>query len=342
MELFRWYGAMLGSLLPASLRAMIGGTASGLVVTADPAEPPDRAVVALRGRTGLHRLGTLGTPSTSTSTIAPSLRRGVTLVLHAPGRLVLRTTITLPLAAERHLATAVGFELDRLTPFDADEVWFRTDTLRRDRDSGLLSLRLAVLPRASAAPLLAALAEAGLQASRIEAPTADGMTVLTLDRQDQASPRLERLLAALCLMLAVASMAIPLVRQQIDRAHLAAQQAALAPHLHEAEGLRRRLAAARDGAATLLHEQAREGDALGALAAITQALPDRSFLTDLSLRHRVATLDGESPNAAGLVAALSANSRFADPAFVAPVTRALNENADIFSIKVKLRRHGPR
>jgi general secretion pathway protein L len=180
-----------------------------------------------------------------------------------------------------------------------------------------------------------------LQASRIEAPAADGMTILTLDRQGQASPRIDRLLAALCVVLTVASLTIPLVRQQIDRAHLAAQQAALAPNLHEAEALRRRLDAARDGSTTLTHEQLREGDALGALAAITQALPDRSFLTDLSLRHRVATLDGESPNAAGLVATLSANPRFADPAFAAPVTRALNENADIFSIKVTLRRHDP-
>ncbi len=337
MELFRWYGAMIGSLLPAPVRAMMAGGGSGLVVTADPAAP-ERAVVALRARGGLRDLGTLG----ALPTLSPALRRAATLVLTAPARLILTTTITLPLAAERHLATAVAFEMDRLTPFDAAEIWFDTEILRRDRASGLLALRLAVLPRHSVAPLLDALAAAGLHATRIEAPASDGMTSLTLDHAAPPARRLDRVLAAMCGLLALACLIIPLARQQIDLAALAAQRSALAQPLHEAEALRARLVAASDGAATLAREQAREGDALAALAAITTALPDRSFLTDVSFRHGVATLDGESPNAAGLVAALSADHRFADPAFAAPVTRALNERADIFSIKVKVRQHGPR
>ncbi|MCW8305955.1 fimbrial assembly protein [Acidiphilium sp. PA] len=337
MELFRWYGAMLGSLLPAWLRAMMGGGAPALVVTADPAAP-GRAMVALRARGGLRDLGPLG----ALPSLSPALRRAVTLILAAPARLILTTTITLPLAAERHLATAVAFEMDRLTPFDPEEIWFGTEILRRDRAAGLLALRLAVLPRQSVAPLLDALAAAGLHATRIEDPTRDGMTALTLDHAAPPARRLDRVLATLCGLLALACLITPLARQQSALAALAAQHSALAPRLHEAEVLRARLAAASQGAATLAREQAREGDALAALAAITTALPDRSFLTDFSFRHGVATLDGESPNAAGLVAALSADHRFADPAFAAPVTRALNEHADIFSIRVKVRQHGPR
>ncbi|MDD2876658.1 MAG: fimbrial assembly protein [Acidiphilium sp.] len=336
MDVFRWYGAMLGSLLPASLRTMIGDAASGLVVMADPAAPPDRGVVALRSRGSLRNIGTLGALAQN---ISPALRQGVTLVLATPRRLILTTGINLPLAAERHLATAVAFEMDRLTPFDAEEVWFRTETVRRDRETGLLALRLAVLPRHEVTPLLDAMAAAGLHASRIEAQSSDGMLTVPVDQTAQPARRTEAALAGLCAILALACLIVPLARQQISLVSLANRQTALAPRLHEVELLRQRLAASRNGAATLAAEQAREGDPLAALAAITTALPDGSFLTDLSVRHRVATLDGESPNAAGLVAALSADPDFADPAFAAPVTRALNEKADIFSIKVRLRNH---
>lgn len=336
MEFIRWYGAMLRSLLPPGLRAMFGGTASGLIVSADLSAPPACAVVAQRSRGGTRPLCTLGA---LTSDMLPKLRHGVTLAITASERLILSTVITLPLAVEQHLATAIAFEMDRLTPFDAGEVWFRTDIIGRHRAAGSIALRLTVLPRAPLMPLLDALAQADLHPGRIEAQGAAGLITLPLDSGARPARRIEAALAALCAGLALACLLIPLVRQQIELDRLAALQVALAPRLHAAETLRGRLDRARSGAATLAAEQAREGDALGALAAITTAVPDGSFLTDLTLRHRIATLDGESPDAAGLVAAFSADSAFADPSFAAPVTRALNAKADIVSIRVRVRHH---
>ncbi|MGC9269969.1 PilN domain-containing protein [Acidiphilium sp.] len=336
MEFLRWYGAMLRSLLPSSLRAMFGGSASGLIVSADLTAPPACAVVAQRSRGGTRTLGTLGALAAD---LSPSLRRGVTLVVTAPGRLVLSRMVTLPLAAERHLATVLTFEMDRLTPFAAGEVWYRTDIINRRKAAGSIALRLAVLPRAKLLPLLDALAQADLHPGRIEAQDAAGIITLPLDPGAPPARRIEAALAALCAILALVCLLIPLSRQQIELHRLATREKALVPRLHAAETLRGRLDRARNGAATLAAEQAREGDALAALAAITTAVPDGSFLTDLTLRHRIATLDGESPNAAGLVAAFSANPAFADPSFAAPVTRALNAKADIVSIRVRVRRH---
>jgi general secretion pathway protein L len=336
MEFLRWYGAMLGSLLPPRLRAIVGGAPSGLIVSADLAAPAASAVVAQRSRGGVRTLGTLGALEPD---LPPALRRGVTLAVSAPERLILNTAITLPVAAERHLATVLAFEMDRLTPFDADEVWYRADIIGRHKAAGSIALRLAVLPRGKLMPLLDALARAGLHPGRIEARGAAGIVTLPLDEGVRPARRIEAALAALCGGLALACLLIPLVRQQIELHRLATLQAALAPRLHAAETLRGQLDRARGGAATLAAEQAREGDALAALAAITTAVPDGSFLTDLTLRHRIASLDGESPDAAGLVAALSADPAFADPSFAAPVTRALNAKADIFSIRVRIRRH---
>jgi general secretion pathway protein L len=332
-EFLAWYGAMLGSLLPRKLRERLQGGAGGLVVIADPTAPPMDARLALRARGGLRDIGTIGVLPANLASLA---RRGVTVDLSASPLIL---TVTLPLAVERSLPEAVAFEIDRLTPFDADEILLHTEILHRNRAAGTIRLRLAILPRRLLAPLLGALNAAGLTLTRIEATSEGRMIRFPLAPGAARAPRGEAWLAGLCAVLAVACLAIPLVRQQIVLSSLAAREAALAPRLHEAEALRQRLDAAQSGAATLNAAQARAGNLLAALAAITRAIPDRSFLTDLSIRQRIAILDGESPDAAALVAKLSANPAFADPGFAAPVTRAMNEKADIFSIRVRLRHH---
>jgi general secretion pathway protein L len=261
-------------------------------------------------------------------------RRDVTLV--APSDAILIREAVLPLAIERDLDAALDFEMDRLTPFEPGEVFRHTTLIRRDRTEGTLRLRLAILPRQAVTPMIEALAATGLAAGQIEARV-DGANIrFAVDGVRPRRRRLDTGLAALCGILAVACMAIPPVRQQITWNALAAHQRALVPQLHEAEALRHRLAAARAGAATLAAARARGGSGLTALAAITNALPDGSFLTGLQLHRRVATLDGESPDAAGLVTRLSGNPDFAAPEFAAPVTRALDNNADVFSIKVRI------
>jgi general secretion pathway protein L len=55
-------------------------------------------------------------------------------------------------------------------------------------------------------------------------------------------------------------------------------------------------------------------------------------LTDLSLQGNDLTIDGQSSNAAGLIAILAAAPKFRNPGFTAPVTRAFSGKADLFSI----------
>ena len=82
--------------------------------------------------------------------------------------------MTLPLAAERDLARVLGYEMDRLTPFRADEVFFSAAIAGRDRARGQLRARLFLVPRAAVAPLLALLREAGAPPPELEATDETG------------------------------------------------------------------------------------------------------------------------------------------------------------------------
>jgi general secretion pathway protein L len=78
---------------------------------------------------------------------------------------------------------------------------------------------------------------------------------------------------------------------------------------------------------------AQAGDTVQILAALTNALPDGTFLTDFTLKSGDLTIDGQSSDAARLISVLSAAPGFHDPSFIAPVTRAINGQADLFSIR---------
>ena len=136
-------------------------------------------------------------------------------------------------------------------------------------------------------------------------------------------------------MLAVALLAVPVIQQA--RAISAAEDrvAALRPQVATVDALRRRVAANQSGANLFSAEASRIGSPLRALAAVTAALPDDTYLTSFTMRERRMSLSGRSAGAARLISALSADPDLRDPAFDAPVTRA-GDKLDLFSIRVTL------
>ncbi|MBT8072951.1 MAG: hypothetical protein HKP21_04500, partial [Xanthomonadales bacterium] len=60
---------------------------------------------------------------------------------------VLHTKVTMPLAAEANLRQALAYEMDRHTPFKAEEVFYNWFNLSRDREAGQLHFELYVTPR---------------------------------------------------------------------------------------------------------------------------------------------------------------------------------------------------
>ena len=71
------------------------------------------------------------------------------------------------------------------------------------------------------------------------------------------------------------------------------------------------------------------------LAALTAALPDDTWLSDLTLKDGSLSVDGQSGNAAGLISLLAAVPALKDPSFTAPVTRTSDNKADLFSLRAE-------
>ncbi len=343
-EFLDWWLRQIASLLPARLRQGEGRQADALVISAD----ADGAAAELSTRRN-GRLASLGRFALDEPGLARAeaalARRGVrqpgraqATVLLLPAALLLERDVSLPLAAERDPEQVLQFEMDRLTPFDATEV-FWTWTLRaRDRVRARLHLRVSLVPQAAIRPLLATLSRIGIAPTTLEFATGSGLRRIGMAHTHAGRGRRTRLAlaAALCASLALAAIVTPFVRQSLAARALDRRIAALAPGVAAAEALRARITREAAGKDVLVAERGRVGDALAAIAAVTDILPDDTYLTDFTLRSRKLVMNGRSAAAARLIGLLSAAPQLREPAFLAPVTRSETGRADLFSIRAEL------
>ena len=343
-EFVTWYGQQLGAMLP-SLSARRGASASGLAVIAeslDSRPPVVRLVQRRRGReTPLGRF-VLDSPGLKAARAALGGARRGPVALRLPAGALLERLVTLPLAAETSLERVVQYEMDRYTPFAADEVFWSVEIRGRDRAQGKMSAAITLIPRAGLAPMLAALRVLGASPAELEGRSAGGGATQRLPLGERDPKRVRRDRRALwaaggvCAALALAVAGLPFLRQAQAAQAVEDRIAALQPSLAVAESLRQKLSTEAEGSDAIQAEQALVGDPLQAIAALTQILPDNTFLTALVLQKRQLTIEGQSANAAQLIGSLSTDPVIRNAAFAAPVTRN-DSGADLFSIKAEVR-----
>lgn len=261
------------------------------------------------------------------------------VTLRVPAEMLLEREVTLPLAAERDLDRVLGYEMDRLTPFQAGDVLWGRETLARDRARSRIVLRLLLVPRAPVTPILNWLERAGLPVSSVQAGTGELARLIRLQRTPTARERWERRLtagaAAACLVLGLVAVAAPLVRQSAALADVEDRIGALRPLTAQADALRKRILDARASGDAIATQRNRSGDVLGALAVLTDILPDDTFLTELSFSQRKVSLRGQSAAAPRLIALLAADPAVRNPAFTAPVTRG-DGGRDQFALQAEV------
>jgi general secretion pathway protein L len=325
-EIATWWLAQMRSLIPEALRGDTGQDA--LLIAIDRPDPALPLHAAPSGTLWMRKRGEETLFGRLPATGAPLPANRLDVGLRLPPGTVLTRDVTLPLAAARQVSSVMRFEMDRLTPFAADALYWGISGVAADRARGRLHLQLAFVLREPLEPLLQTLAQQQLFPSFIEAP--NGRIALN------AAPARMRVLPAalpvLCGLLALACLASPFLRQQIALNAAAQVIAQQQPAAQIAMRLRSRLSTAAYGRTAIAQAQ-RAGDAMQVLAELTDALPDGTWLDDLTLKSGILTFDGQSADAAALIGRLSAAPGLQDPSFTAPVTRTADGKSDQFSLQ---------
>jgi general secretion pathway protein L len=342
-----WWVGELAGLVPARLRQRFVPAKDTLVLLFD-----DGAVwVGVENGRTLHELGQVeldgGMPPQQS--LDALLRRQAlgtfrSATLRLRGSRALRTIIDLPLAAEQNLAEVVAFELDRHTPFRADEARFAHRIVERDAANRRLRVELTVVPRPVIDDLLAAATRLGVPPHRIE--VADDTTFRAASGNllpaDAATPdwrRRDKLsygLAAAAAVLAIAAVYLPVQATQrtddaIDEQLVAAKKsaAAIAALQKEIEALRKD-----EG---FLADRKRERPTVSALMLeLTQILPDDTYLLDWELDGNEIQLQGLAASASTLVRQLEQSHEFRDTTFQSPVVQDARTGRERFHISAQI------
>jgi general secretion pathway protein L len=336
-----WWLGQLADLLPQRWRRSVLTAIDALIIAPGGVLDggSDSVVIGLRrhgkemplGRFGLNALALRALPQTA----------GRLAVLRLPQADMLTKTIVLPIAAERDLNQVLSFEMDRETPFKADELYWNHRIEAIDRQNGRLTVRLLLLPKDGLRPLLASLDEAGVLPRRVEiADGPDEGFYLPLDGTDGSLRHPYRRFvwpaAACCALLGLGAIVTPFVHQSLALAALDREIAVRQSAAPEVKRLRQEIDRLSGNADLVTTERGKTGRPLEVLAGATRIMPDDTYLTEMDLRQHKVTLSGRSAAAARLIGALAADSAFRNPAFAAPVTRLEALRAEVFTINAEV------
>jgi general secretion pathway protein L len=256
-------------------------------------------------------------------------RRRARLVLPAERALI--RELSLPLAAEENLREVLSFEMDRFTPFTADDVVFDVAILGRDAEQGRLNVLLVAARREVIDDLVAhahgpavGIAVAGTPAS-----------IDLMPRPPRRFDRTTKMLAGLGVILLMLSAALPFHRQQQELDRLNEAIAALRVEAAEIDAIRADIEAALASERFLAAARAKRPSALATLEALSVLVPDDAWLNVLTLSPDGVEFSGLAGSAEEVLRALEASPLFTAALFRAPVDQDISSQRERFTLAAK-------
>ena len=339
---WRWWSGELSAAAPPLLRRLAGLDLDLLVL-----DWVDGALAVSHRSKGRERaLGRVAADVADRSQALIELldREGARfhrLVARLPADQVLQKDVTLPLAVEGQIGRVLAYEMDRQTPFRADQVTFYYDVLSRRRLEGTFTVRLTAAPREAVTALLARLAEWGVVpdiVSATDVPAAPGATLLpaTFAAPARRAARLNGWLAGLAAVLLVTLVSVPALRTQRALADLEAQLVVARPAAAAAVALRREVDRRAAGVATVARAKAHTPFAVRVLDEMTRLLPDDTWLAQYNLVGGAVEIQGVSSSAAALVGAIESSPLFGAVRFRTPITRDSLTGQEHFNLAIAL------
>lgn len=347
-EFFGWWGTQLRACLPPRLRDMLEERSEVLLLDAN-----DGAITVYRSGRGAEALASIDrSRSAEEQRLAladarnqfedPQLR----MLLCLPRSRVLLRQLRLPAAAENNLPQVLGFEMDRQTPFKADQVFSDYRITARDPASKTISVELAVVPRPAMDADLERLeslepALDGVDGWSDQAGSAPlGFNFLPRDRRvkrHNTRLRINLALAAVAVLLLLVAMNLWVANREHALAAMTDDVAALQKEAKQVTVLRKGLAESVKAASYLGRKKSTAPSLVAMVQEVTHALPDDTWLMRLSVNDGTKiSLQGQSAHAAALIEKLSGASTLTSPSFQGVIQPDSRTGKERFNISATL------
>lgn len=259
-----------------------------------------------------------------------------------PSSAVMIQRLQLPLAAARDLASVVGYELDRYTPFPRDQLYF---VAREDgRSAGVVQVTLVAVVRERLDRILTECAALGLTPGAVDVRNGDG-SALGVDllpeslrpAQARTGRGWQRKLAWLCGGLLIALMVLWLQDRQQLLEQMQATVQAQKGQVAQVQQLRQALTNTRGAAHYLAQRKAAQPTMAALLSELTACLPQDTWVDQLEVDDSAdVSFSGQSAKASALIARLKACHSLENPQFQGVIQPDTDTGKDHFSLRAHL------
>lgn len=256
--------------------------------------------------------------------------------LQLPTKHVLTLKKAFPESLKANLDQSIGYQIDRITPFSADKVYFAAHASDHDRKKKQIVAEVFASPKRYVDVLLNKLKNSGLDdVNAISVKGYDASVNLApaekkafLEQSRFSKWPLYFFLGALCL-----SLMLPAVYQQRRVVQIDAAITDFRKEAAEQLAIRDQLFAAEEALSFLEKKRQHSPMALDVIEKLSQQIPANTWLERLELKGQTLEIRGESDQALALIDLLEESKDFSDVRFNSPVSLNKRTKKDKFHIQ---------
>jgi general secretion pathway protein L len=267
------------------------------------------------------------------------------IILRLTGQDAIQKELSLPAAAKENLYQVVAYELDRYTPFKAEQVYFAVKPLGGINEPGQIRVMLILTTKEALDGLYEDIKAMGLspffadyEGSANNLDHLDDSYNLLPERLRKKTAKVPRLinsaLITLTCLLLVAVIAMPVwfEYQTVNALQLKAD--ALEKDAKKVKALQSEVDAMIDETRHLIAEKSATPEVIVMLNTLSSLIKDDTWLSYAQYSDGHLQIQGESPAASTLIAVLEASELFVNARFASPVTQDSISKLERFQITV--------
>lgn len=359
LRFFRWWGGELYALVPERFHGAVVRPRHRLVLEVDETKV---TFAQVRGESlSLHRLGAVALDTAERSgnigadqralaqqIISTAGLRSPQVVVRLPRDRVLRRQVDLPAAAAENLREVLGFEMDRHTPFKAQDVYYDYRVVGTDPPRKRIKVDLVVIPKRLIDQIVQSVATLGLTIDLVEldggAENGDRLFNLLPAAASRGRSRMRQRLYAVgaiaAFALLVVAVSLPLQNQRRALAEsLADLEQAKAAAL-EADTMRKQVETFVEQSRFVLAQRRAQRSTTEILDEITRLLPDHTWALKFAIRGDQLTVAGFSAKPSSLIALLEESAMLSGVRFSSPVTMDQKVGLERFNVSATVTTRG--
>jgi general secretion pathway protein L len=343
----RWWGRELAFLIPAKIQQFFYTPRGAIIIR--PIDEQFELSYEINGQREI--LTTVARDISGTEIVRNLINserfKNAIFILRLSNHDALNKTLNLPLAAQANVSQVVSYELDRYSPFKADQVYFATRLERIDTEAAQLIVQLMLVPRKLLEILYQSCKTLGVSLHYVDVENCpndlqqlhSAYTLLPPHLQLKTSNNSRWIIGGLLtslVVLSVSSLAFPVFLEYQAVEDLQTKIAKIDKEVKAVKALQAEMDTMREENQALINEKTALPSVVAILNEISHLMKDDSWLSYLQYSDGQLQLQGESPTASNLLADLEASDYFAKANFASPVTQDKASGMERFQISAEI------